>query len=111
MDEQITWVYVTCESTAQANMIGREIVCQRLAACANILPGMETIYWWKGELEEGQEAVLIFKTRSKLVDQLIEAVKRLHSYEVPCVIALPVEKGNPDYLRWIVEETTPRNDS
>lgn len=92
-------------------MIGREIVSQRLAACANILPEMETIYWWKGEIEEGREAVLIFKTESQLVDQLVEAVKRLHSYEVPCVIALPVEKGNPDYLRWITEETIPRNDS
>lgn len=111
MTEQISWIYVTCESQDQAKMIAQTIVEQRLAACANILPGMETIYWWKGKMEEGHEAVLIFKTASNLVDQLIEAVKRLHSYEVPCVIALPVEKGNPDYLRWIAEETTPRNDS
>lgn len=109
MTEQIFWIYVTCESTEQAKVIGREVVGLRLAACANILPGLETVYWWNGKLEEGQETVLILKTTSELTTQLIEVVTSIHSYEVPCVIALPVEKGNPDYLRWIAEETIPRN--
>ncbi len=111
MTEEISWIYVTCESTEQAKAIGKEVVRQRLAACANIFPAMESIYWWNGKLEEGLETVLILKTTSELAERLIAAVKRLHSYEVPCVIALPVEKGNPDYLRWIVEETSSSNDS
>lgn len=103
--KSITWMYVTCESVEQAKKIGKAVVERRLAACANILPGMETIYWWNGKLEEGQESVLIFKTTTDLVEQLTEAVKEIHSYEVPCIIALPVQAGNPDYLRWIEQET------
>ncbi len=111
MTEKVSWIYVTCESTQQAKAIGKEVVKKRLAACANIFPAMESIYWWNGKLEEGLETVLILKTTSELAERLIAAVKRLHSYEVPCVIALPVEKGNPDYLRWIAEETYPSLDS
>lgn len=110
MTEKTSWIYVTCESTEQAKAIGKEVVRQRLAACANIFPAMESIYWWNGKLEEGLETVLILKTTSELVERLIAVVKSNHSYEVPCVIALPVEKGNPDYLRWITEETNPSND-
>jgi periplasmic divalent cation tolerance protein len=99
------WVYVTTGSPEEAVMIGREVVAARLAACANILDGMRSIYWWEGEIEEEEEVVLILKTRESLVGRLVEKVNALHSYECPCIIALPIVDGNPAYLEWLAEET------
>lgn len=98
-------VYVTCESLSQAETIGRALVEHRLAACANLVPGMRSLYWWRGRIETAEEVVLVLKTRGELVDRLTAAVKDLHSYEVPCVVALPITGGNPDFLRWIEDET------
>lgn len=106
--DQISFIYVTCGSLEESKRIGKEIVTQRLAACANIFSGMETIYWWEGELEEGQESVLILKTSTSLVENVIQAVCQLHSYEVPCIVSLPVNQGNPDYLTWIHSEINTR---
>lgn len=99
------FVYVTCESLAQAEAIGRALVERRLAACANLVPGMRSMYWWKGRMETSEEVVLVAKTRAELADRLTAAVRELHSYEVPCVVILPVIGGNPDFLRWIEDET------
>jgi len=77
----------------------------RLAACVNILPGMISHYWWQGVLERGEEAVMIFKTRASLAEQVRAAVKASHSYTTPSILVLPIEGGDPDYLRWIVAET------
>ena len=99
------WIYMTASSTEEAQRLGRALVEERLAACANVIPGMMSCYHWQGKVEEAQEAVLIAKTRRDLVDALTARVKALHSYTVPCVLALPVLGGNPDYLRWIAEET------
>lgn len=98
-------VYVTTADEAEARAIGRAAVEARLAACANIIPGMKSFYWWQGALEEGAECVVIFKTRSDLVDALTAKIKALHSYDCPCVVALPIQGGNPDYLAWIDSET------
>ena len=100
-----SFVYITCASMAEAEDIGSVLVERRLAACANILPGMRSLYWWQGKVERGEETVLIVKTRSELVKELTEAVKAVHSYDVPCVVALPVTGGNPDFLKWIGDET------
>jgi len=99
------WVYMTAPSAEEARRIGRILVEERLAACVNVIPGMTSLYWWQGKIEEGQETVLIGKTRQDLVDRLTTRVKALHSYTVPCVVALPILGGNPDFLRWIGEET------
>ena len=99
------FVYVTCKNKEEAQIVGEAVVRDRLAACANILAGMSSIYWWKGELVMEQEAVLIFKSREELMEKLIEKVKAVHSYAVPCVVALPILEGNPDYLQWIAQET------
>jgi periplasmic divalent cation tolerance protein len=96
-----SFVYITCESTRQAEEIGAALVEQRLAACANILPGMRSVYWWQGKVERAEETVLIAKTRDDLVGRLTDAVKSMHSYEVPCVVAVPIIGGNPDFLDWI----------
>ena len=99
------FVYITCSSKEEALTIGKTLVRERLAACANILPGMTSCYWWEGEVQEDTEVVLILKSRAGLAEKLIERVKALHSYEVPCVVFLPILEGNPDYLKWLGEET------
>jgi len=105
MAEPVTLIYVTAPDEAAARRIGHDIVAERLAACANILPGMRSLYWWQGQLEEATEAVLILKTVESAAARVIERVRALHSYAVPCAIALPVSAGNPDYLAWIRAET------
>ena len=87
--------------------IGRKVVKDRLAACVNILDGMNSIYWWEGEIQDDRETVLIAKTREVLLPALIERVKALHSYSCPCVVALPILAGNPEYLTWLREEARP----
>ena len=98
-------VYITTESLDEALAIGKALVKERLAACANVLDGAHSIYWWQGAVQEDREALLILKTRAELVDRLIERVKALHSYDCPCIVALPIVAGNPDYLTWIERET------
>jgi periplasmic divalent cation tolerance protein len=103
----VSFCYVTARSREEALTIGRTVVQERLAACANMLDGMTSIYWWRGALEQATEAVLILKTRAELVERLTARIRELHSYECPCVVALPIAAGNPDYLDWIARETTP----
>lgn len=98
-------IFVTTSSTEEANEIGRVLVEERLAACANVLPGVFSRYWWKGQIEEAAEALLILKTREDLVGALAGRVRALHSYTVPEIIALPIVGGSPDYLAWIDEST------
>jgi periplasmic divalent cation tolerance protein len=103
----VFFCYVTAGSRDEALSIGRTVVQERLAACANVVDGMTSIYWWQGALEQAVEAMLILKTRAELVERLIERIRQLHSYDCPCVVALPVAAGNPDYLDWIARETAP----
>jgi len=98
-------VYITVSSADEARKVGKEIVSQRLAACVNILGPIQSMYWWKGNLQEDNEMVVIAKTTAALVPRLIERVKAVHSYEVPCIVALPLTEGNPDFLNWIAQET------
>jgi periplasmic divalent cation tolerance protein len=97
--------YVTTASRDEALRIGRAMVEDRLAACANLIDPMTSIYRWQGKIEEGRECVLILKTELALIDALTARVKALHSYTVPCVVAWPIAAGNADFLRWIGDET------
>ena len=101
----LTMIYITTSSRDEALRIGRTVVGDRLAACANVLPGVTSVYWWQGEVQEEGETSLILKTRSELVERLTRRVKELHTYDCPCVVALPIAGGNPDFLQWIAEET------
>ena len=101
----VMFVYATAADAAAAERIGRAVVEERLAACANVLPGMRSIYWWQGKLEEGAEAVLILKTTRARLAALIARVKALHSYDCPCIEALEIADGNSDFLAWIEAET------
>jgi periplasmic divalent cation tolerance protein len=98
---EIVFVYVTHPNADDAFALGRNLVEDGLAACANILPGMRTVYRWQGQIEEGSEAVMIIKTRADLLADLQLRIRAEHPYECPCVAALPVSGGNPDYLDWI----------
>lgn len=101
------FVYVTAADRDEARRIGQTAVEQRLAACVNIIDGMESIYWWQGRMEEASEAVLILKTRETCLNALIDHIRALHSYDCPAIVALPITAGNADYLDWITSETRP----
>ena len=98
-------VYMTAETPEQARALGRALVETRLAACANVIPGMVPIFWWDGAVQEGSEAVLIAKTRRELLEELTAFVTARHDYDCPCVVALPIEGGNSAFLDWIGTET------
>mgnify|MGYP001278765447 CR=1 FL=1 len=103
--EKYCWVYMTAGSVEEAKSIGQILVGQNLAACVNLLENMTSIYKWEEKLEESQEVIMIVKTRKILMPKLIETVKTHHSYECPCVLELPIQGGNPEFLRRIATET------
>jgi len=102
-------VLVTCGSIAEARRIGRNVVEKRLAACANLVPGVESIYTWKGKVERALEVLVLIKTTAKRLRELEREVKRAHSYDVPEFIVLPIIAGSQNYLAWLRESTTPAN--
>ncbi len=99
-------IYVTAPDMAEAEKLATMLVEKRLAACVNILPKMKSVYRWQGRVETAQEVVLIFKTRSELVEKLISTVAQAHSYEVPCVVSWPISEGHQPFLDWIFNETS-----
>ena len=100
----VSLIYVTTGSKEDAVSIGKELVTSKLVACVNIIEKMHSIYFWKGELQNDQEAILIAKTKTALVPEVIEKVKSRHRYEIPCILSLPVTDGNPVFLDWIAGE-------
>jgi len=98
-------VYITTNSMEEAEIIGRNLVSRKLAACVNIINNMKSIYHWEGKIENAEEVIMIAKTKNALVNELIENVKTLHSYDCPCIVAIPIIGGNDDFLKWIRNET------
>ena len=98
-------VFITTSSIDEADKIADVLVGRRKAACVNIVPQVRSRFWWQGKIESAEEALLIVKTRSALLDEVIGLVMANHSYEVPEVISLPIAGGNEDYLNWLDEET------
>lgn len=101
MDSEIRLLYVTCPDLECARKISLSALKEGLAACANIIPGMESLYWWEGKIESTQEIVLILKTDIVQVDRLLGRIESLHPYNTPCILSLPVEKGSEPYVRWL----------
>ena len=89
----------------EAPELAKTIVEERLVACVNIVPGLRSLYWWEGKVEDEPEVLCIMKTRSNLFEPLRDRVRELHSYEVEEIIALPILAGNPPYLDWIKRNT------
>lgn len=98
-------IFVTTASVKEAKLIGRLLVEEGLAACANILPAVSSIFFWEGKVCEEDEILLILKSRKSCFDRLSEMVKKHHSYSVPEIIALPIIVGSDPYLKWIREST------
>jgi len=101
-------VYVPCPDEACARDIGRKMVERRLAACANILPKMTSIYRWEGKLEEDKEALLLLKTVEPTVPELVEAIRSMHPYRLPAIVAYPASGGHAAYLDWVQKGSAPR---
>jgi len=98
-------VFVTAATADEATRIARALVEERLAACANIVSPIVSVYRWEGQVQEDREVLLIIKTTDTRLPALIQRVKALHSYQVPEVIAMPIADGSADYLRWLLDET------
>ncbi|XP_078164384.1 nitrogen regulatory PII-like, alpha/beta isoform X4 [Carex rostrata] len=98
-------VYVTVPNREAGKKLADSIIKERLAACVNIVPGIESVYWWEGKVQTDSEELLIIKTRESLLPVLTEHVKANHEYDVPEVIAMPITGGNTKYLEWIKNST------
>ena len=94
-------IYTVCSSSEEAKLIGKILVQEKLCACVNIFPAMESIYFWEGNIVEDEEAVLLIKTHKDLFDKISKKIKSLHSYEVPCVFSLSVNNVTEDYVTWM----------
>ncbi len=101
----IAMIYITTSNEDEAVEIGKTMVKNRLAACSNIIKDMKSIYWWNNTIEEDEEAILILKTLENNVDKIIKKTKEIHSYDNPCIIAIPIINASDSYLKWIEEET------
>jgi periplasmic divalent cation tolerance protein len=97
-------VLVTTSSEEEAHKMAELLLTRRKAACVNIVPKVDSSFWWQGKLDSARESLLIIKTTASLLHETIELVKSAHSYEVPEIIALPIIGGNEDYLKWIDNE-------
>lgn len=103
--EQPLLVLTNLPDTATAKAIAQQLVEKRLAACANILPQVQSIYRWNGAIEEASEVTLLIKTTQARYSDLEASIKAAHPYEVPEIIAMPIVQGVPQYLDWIENET------
>jgi len=100
---QALLVFVTTPNRAASEKLAKLLVGRKLAACVNTLPGARSLYWWKGKIQKAKEELLIIKSQKSLWPQLSKAIRENHAYEVCEILALPVDLGNPAYLKWIDE--------
>ncbi|TGL55988.1 divalent-cation tolerance protein CutA [Leptospira kemamanensis] len=94
-------VYTTFPEKEEAKKIARIVISEQLAACANLVDKMESIYVWKDEIEESNEVICLFKTTKEKSEPLMQRIKENHSYETPCIVVWPILSGDVDYLDWI----------
>ncbi len=97
-------IYVTVQDKGEARRMGAKLLEDRLIACANILDGLESIYRWQGEVCNSKEALLLAKTTEDKIPAVVDAIKAMHSYELPCIVAFPITTGLPAFLKWVAEE-------
>ena len=98
-------VYVTASSRNEAVRIGQEMISLRLAACANIYGAVTSFYRWEGKEETSEEATLVLKTKESLLEDMTGAIKEMHSYSCPGIVAIPIIFADEEYAQWIVSET------
>jgi len=97
------FVYIICKNKREAKKVGLSLVKKRLATCCNIFP-IESIYWWQEKIVKDKEAALIVKTLKKNFGKIEREIKKLHSYTVPCILEILINKGNKEYLNWLERE-------
>lgn len=97
-------IYVTMPDDRSARQMAKSIVIERLAACANLIPGADSFYWWEGVVQEEKESVVMFKTTEDKQTDLIDRIRALHPYDTPCIICLPINDGYGPFLEWIDQE-------
>jgi periplasmic divalent cation tolerance protein len=100
----IIFTYITCPDTETAKKIATLAIKKRLAACANIIPQMESLYWWDGKIDSAKEVVLILKTKKTAFSELRLLITKEHPYEVPCILTFDITNGNQPYLNWLTQE-------
>lgn len=105
MNPAVVLLYGTAPSLEAAEEIAAALVGEKLAACANLFPGMRSLYCWRGAVERAEETAMLFKTTDDLVSSLTTRYRELHPYELPALLALPVTGGLPPFLDWIIQET------
>ena len=107
LPSQVTVVLTTAPDAATAERLAGQLLEERLIACANIVPGVRSVYRWEGETRHDDEVVILLKTTGASVSSLTERIEALHPYDVPEVLALPVAAGLDSYLGWVAEEVVP----
>lgn len=96
-------IFITTKNVKEADKIAAKLVKNKLIACANIIKGVKSIFWWQKKIDKANEVLLILKTKKSCFKRIVKTVTLLHSYDVPEIIALPIVDGNRDYLKWITE--------
>ena len=96
-------VLITAKDALEAKTISDQLLEKKLIACANIVEGVQSVFWWQGKIDQAKETLIVLKSKQDLFKKIVKTVKAHHSYEVPEIIALPIIDGNPDYLKWIHE--------
>ncbi len=97
-------ILITTSADEEARKIADVLLTQRKVACVNIVPMVNSLFWWQGKIDSSQESLLIIKTKASLLDEIVTLVREVHSYEVPEIIALPLVGGNQDYIEWMDKE-------
>jgi periplasmic divalent cation tolerance protein len=105
MSDEVVLAFSTFPDVETARRIARELVAENFAACANVIPKIESIYRWQGKIEQGDETLVLFKTTAARFAAFEEKLKSLHPYDVPEVISCKIEAGLPEYLRWVTENS------
>lgn len=102
---EVSSIYITCTSMDEATTIARALLDERLVACANLIPNVTSLYWYDDKIQQEREVVMFCKAPSKNIERISKTVQGIHKHDTPCVVALPIEDGNPSYLDWVEEET------
>ena len=100
-------VLMTAPDRDTADDLARTLVAERLAACVSVVPGMTSLFWWEGEIQRADEVLVLMKTAAERVEPLIARARALHPYDVPELLALPVQGGLAEYLAWVDREARP----
>lgn len=102
-------IYITTSGSSESKKIAKTLLEEKLVACTNIIPQINSFYLWKGEIEEDNESLLVAKTMDDKVHEVIRRVEEIHSYQTPCILQVEVKKGSKSYLQWMENELNSNN--